>query len=157
MAGDFSLDHVDNSPDFNLDTLFLGDSEHQEEGDQSQFKLIDTSCSYYEPNEVTDILSDTNNDLSIFYLNAQGLKAHWDSICNLLNEMGTSSYAFDKIGITELFNMTSGEYSLPGYHAIEYIKRNDSNSPRGGIGMYVKEKFQFKVLTDLSIFIKTYF
>ena len=131
----------------------MEDLEQQEEGDQSQFKLLDNSCSYYEPNEVTDILSDTNNDLSICCLNAQGLKAHWDSFCNLLNEMGTSSYGFDIIGITELFNMTSGECSLPGYHPIEYIMRDDSNSPRGGIGIYVKEKFPFKVRTDLSIFI----
>ena len=39
------------------------------------------------------------------------------------------------------------------YHPIEFIKRNDSNSPRGSVGIYVKEKFQFKERTDLSIFI----
>ena len=65
----------------------------------------------------------------------------------------TQSGSFDIIGVTELFSMGSNQCELNGYHPIIYKTRNDTMSARGGVGMYIKETYQFSERSDLSIFI----
>ena len=72
------------------------------------------------------ILYESKDDnLSLFSLN-------WDSFYNLIQEMGQDSCAFDVIGVTELFSMSTGECTLSGYHPLEYKTRTDSNKSREG-------------------------
>ena len=90
-------------------------------------------------------------------MNCQGLRAHWDSFYNLLQEMGSDTCSFDVIGITEIFSMNKGECSLSGYHPLEYTTRNESNNSKGGSGMYIKNTYKYKIRHDLSIFIPNIF
>jgi hypothetical protein len=71
--------------------------------------------------------------------------------------MGKDSNYFDIIGITELFGMTEGECYLDGYYPLEFATRNGSNNSRGGVGIYVKNKYKYKQRPDLSIFIPNVF
>ena len=90
-------------------------------------------------------------------LNCQGLKAHWDSFHNLLWEIGGEQNCLDFIGITELYSMNSGDCILNGYHPLEFKTRNDTNNSRGGIGLYIRDKYQYKLGSDLSVFIPNIF
>jgi hypothetical protein len=49
--------------------------------------------------------------------------------------------------------MNIGECFLNGYHPLEFKTRNDTTKSRGGIGLYIREKYPYEVRSDLSIFI----
>ncbi len=59
----------------------------------------------------------------------------------------------DIVGITEVFGLSKSEYSLPGYHPLEFKTRHDTNDSRGGIGVFIKDTFEYKIRQDISIFI----
>ena len=149
---DIDLDHINADPEYNLQSLCENDNP---DGDTSPYELSNTSCKYYEPCNVKSALS--GNDLSMFGLNCQGLRAHWDSFYNLICDMSGNSHHFDIIAITELYGMTKGDCIIPGYHPLEFKVRNDSNNSRGGIGIYIKNVHKYKVRNDLSIFIPNIF
>ncbi len=90
-----------------------------------------------------------------FCFNSQGLCAHWDAFNGLIDTMhgNSSTSSFDVIGITELYGMNPNECRLNGYHPLEYKTRTDSESSRGGVGIYVKKDYRFSTRKDLSIFI----
>ena len=67
--------------------------------------------------------------------------------------MCADTHNFDVIGITELFSLTSGECSFPGYLPIECNVRSDNNNSRGGVGIYIKDCYDYKLRTDIFIFI----
>jgi len=71
--------------------------------------------------------------------------------------MGRDRNSFDVIGVTELFGMSPGECSLPGYYPLEFTTRKDSPNTKGGIGIYVKDNHKYKVRSELSIFIRHIF
>ena len=152
MAGDITFEHISTQNRFDLENMFQNDPLSEEASD-SPFDSCNSTCLYYEPHAVNEAFSQTNDDFSVFCLNCQGLRAHWDSFYNLIQEMGGGNQTFDIIGVTELFGMTNGECSLPGYHPLEFTVRNDSANSKGGIGIYIKESHKYKVRDDLSIFI----
>ena len=88
----------------------------------------------------------------MFCFNTKGLRSHWDSFIYLINDMHGSSIneAFDILGVTELYGMTSGECNLSGYHPIIFNTRQDTSYSRGGVGLYIKDSFRVTVRTALS-------
>jgi exonuclease III len=59
----------------------------------------------------------------------------------------------DIIGLTEIIKIhTNGNYDIEGYQPIDYRTREDGND-RGGVAMYIKNKIDYKVCNDLSVFI----
>ena len=103
----------------------------------------------FEPSNMNHLLSDQNSALSMFCLNTQGLRAHWDSFKDLINTMHGSSIdeAFDIIG------MSNGECNLDGYHPMVFKTRDDTVCSRGDVGIYAKNTYKMTSRTDLSIFI----
>ena len=113
--------------------------------------MIDNSCDYYQ--NIQD-----RNALSLFCLNCQGLKAHWESFCNLVSDIHGELYEhyFDIIGNTELYSMSRGEYSLDGYHALEFKTCDETTGSRGGVGMYIKKNINYIIREDLSVLFQIY-
>ncbi len=142
MGDDITLDHISTHLSCSLSELY-----NKEVSDNyivcSPYTTINNTCDYYEPKNVSDLLKLQNNSLSMFCLNTQGLRAHWDAFTDLIDKMNnnTSANSFDIIGITELYSMTQNDCSLNGYHPIEYRIRNDTTLSRGGVGMYIKSTF----------------
>ena len=159
MTGDdVSLDQMSMQSSHDLIKL-LNDDIADDDINDSPYSMVNNACDYYQPNEVRQLLDHEKISLSIFCLNCQGLKAHWDAFCNLTDEMNNENCtgSFDVIGITELFHMSKGEYTLNNYHAFEFKTRNDTLTARGGIGMFIKENLQYNIRDDLSIFIPNIF
>jgi hypothetical protein len=152
MADDVTFEHINTQNRYDLQQLFQNDPLSENVSD-SPFDLCNSTCLYYEPHAVNKVFSETNEEFSIFCLNCRGLRAHWDSFYNLVHEMGGDRHSFDIIGVTELFAMSRGECSLPGYYPLEFTTRNDSSNSKGGIGIYIKDNHTYKVRSDLSIFI----
>ncbi len=99
--------------DVNIDLKNLLENNIDEEHEVSPFDICKNSCKYYDPSNVKVNFSDLD-ELSMFCINTQGLRAHWDAFYNLLQEIGNEASNFDIVAITEIFGMTKNEYSLPG-------------------------------------------
>ncbi len=154
MEDSITLDHINTQTNYDLSELYNNEFSN-DDVIGSPYNIIDNTCEYYEPNNVKELLAHENNSLSMFCLNTQGLRAHWDSFTNLIDSMNsdTSTNSFDIIGITELYSMSQNECSLNGYHPIEFRTRNDTTQSRGGVAIYIRENLQYSFREDLSIFI----
>jgi len=69
----------------------------------------------------------------------QGLRAHSDFFYNLLYNKDSNIGGFDVIGVTELLSMAEGQCILTGYHPLEIAARNNSNSSKGGVCVFIKD------------------
>ena len=156
MEDEITLDHISTQSTYDLVKLF-NDSELDEDFSESPMDIIDNTCNYYDPSGVKELLNQEKNYVSLFCLNCQGLRAHWDSFHNLVWETCGDGNAFDIIGITELYSMNISECALNGYHSLEYKTRNDTTISRGGIGLYIQERLQYDIRPDLSVFIPNVF
>ena len=102
------------------------------------------------------MLRSSQGEISLFCLDCQGLRAHWDSFCSLIYEMGSNTDGFDVIEVTEPFSMAEGQCLVTGYHPLEFATRNNSNSSKGGVGVYIKDTLKLNKRDDLCIFILKY-
>jgi hypothetical protein len=123
-----------------------------EENIDSPFSQLVNDCDYYEPKQFHDKFSEIRKLTSYFHLNCRSLSSNWDSFRDLLCELHGDSFSFDFIGISEVFNCDKdSRLALPGYHNIITRCRNNRNG--GGVGLFVKDTFDFKIRNDLSVFV----
>ena len=87
----------------------------------------------------------------VFHINCTGLLSNWDSFYDLMCQWNNDSFSFDRIGIRENYQ-TLGDtrLSLNGYHDSINLSRDDG--PRGGVGLFLKDNINFKILEDISVF-----
>ena len=71
----------------------------------------------------------------------------------LIHDMGSGIEVLHVIGVTEIFSMENDACSLPGYHPIEFKTRNDTNNSKGGVGIFLRDCYNYNKRMDLSIFI----
>ena len=152
MEGKITIDQIGTQSMYDL-VKMCDNNDSDEDLSDSPFATLDNSCDYYDPSGVKDILTKEPNNISLFCLNCQGLRSHWDSFHNLIWKTCGDSNAFDIIVITELFSMNKDECALNGYYPLEFRTRDDTNSSRGGVGLYIRDKYNYELRTDLSVFI----
>ena len=95
------------------------------------------SSKYYEPNEMTTLLKNTNKHFSFFHLNISSLPFHFEELSTLISEHNLN---FDFLGISEsrlkLNQNPLTSVQLPGDN-IEYPPTECDN---GGTFLYVKKR-----------------
>ena len=149
------LDQLRNNNTFDLLSLYNSylESENESHSDNSPFESLNNECKYYLPDEMKEFEVVHDKSTSYFHLNRQGLLSHWDNFLNLLNNIH-SSFTFDFIGISELFEIfEEKQVRLPGYHPLKFRTRDDNDDNKRGVGLYIKDNIQFEVRKDLSVFI----
>jgi hypothetical protein len=98
------------------------------------------------------ITQDISNSSSFFHLNCRGLSANWESFKALLCDLQSESFMFDFIAISEIFKHSRDKrLKLPEYHNLLSSCRDDS--PRGGVGIFIKDHINYKIRDDISVFI----
>lgn len=111
-------------------------------------------CQYYSPHSfhvMKNSLNDTRNGIpkfSLFHNNVRSLKRNFESLeTHLLNEL---EYHFSVIGVTEtkIANSDQPEQlpSLSGYE-FEFVP---SPLSAGGVGMFISDKFKYKIIEKTS-------
>ena len=114
----------------------------------------DSFCIYYTPDEVAQTIGNEKNQLSILSLNCRSINANWDSLNQLIYNVTSEHCRFDFIGLTEVFKIYDDfNYSIQGYHHIEFNTRDDADDGHGGVGIYVNSDMSYCRRDDLSIFI----
>ena len=150
METNINLDRLERENDFDFSYLyehFVSDSEQTE-------STISNKCSYYVPSDFRNAISAHGENFSVFSLNCRSLPAHWHEIKDLIACMSSSEFSFDIIGFSEIFRPKSGiAYSLEGYHELLTNIREETDDGRGGVGIFIKDKYTFNIRTDLSVFL----
>lgn len=155
MAGgldSISFDQVRENANYNFKHLYEAHDDSDEYGD-SPLRQCVSNCEYYDPDTFSRLTVDGyTKSLSYFHLNCRSLSANWDSFHDLLCEVHNTNFSFDFIGVSEVFRTENdSRLVLPGYHNV--ITRYRDDDGRGGVGLFVKDMFNFRIREDLSVFI----
>ena len=67
------------------------------------FQYSISSCDYNEPEQFRNKYEHSKGDSSYFHLNCRGISSNWDSFHTLLCELHGDSFAFDFLGISDLY------------------------------------------------------
>ena len=124
------------------------------EDTDSPFTNGNVDCNYYSPEEFLNNSKDRENcrTTSYFHSNCRSLSHNWDSLVELLCEIQNDNFNLDFIGLSEVYNCErDNRLKLKGYHDLVVKFRTDDG--RGGIGLFIKEEFEFKIRNDISCFI----
>ena len=156
MKGSISLDNVRTGSEYDLISIYQ-DADDDITDTDSPFNLCNFGSDYYETNQFTDLIQSNyserkHDSTSYFHLNCRGLSSNWDSFKQLIFDTTCDTFMFDYIGISECFKTHDDpRLRLPGYQPL--ISRSRENSPRGGVGLFIRDEVNFKIRDDLSVFI----
>jgi len=93
----------------------------------------------------------TNHKYKVLHINIQSLSSSFDRLTTMLTELEGKGILFDFILLCEtwLNEINAKSYNLPGY---KYVYKNRSKQPRGGVGIYVKDIYNFTLIEEISFF-----
>jgi hypothetical protein len=113
------------------------------------FNIPDTS--YINTDAIKEALHNHNaSKYSCLHLNIQSLPSKFDRLKELLKELNNANINIDFILLCETFLNDSNTqlYNLQGYNL---ISQNRSRLARGGVAIYVKSEYNYKLRNDLSV------
>lgn len=146
---DTLIDHVPMDKEFNLSGYLnkcADDEDHIN-------PLWNINSDYHVIENLKDNLqlnSQMPHEYATLHLNIQSLPAKFDKLKLLLNELKEQTIELDFVLLCETFitdNMAS-HFTLPGYN---FVYNNRSKS-RGGVAIYINNKFNFIRRHDLELF-----
>ena len=145
IVGDSSFDFLsvlnDSDPDF----------ENNFEFSDSPYDNVSLSCQYIDESEFAVKFSSCT-DLTMCSINIQNLSSKFSDLSQMIFNMNRSKSSPDIICLQELWRFPDeASFKLEGYHPLVYKLRHN-NVQGGGIGIYVKSKFSFNILNEMSIF-----
>jgi hypothetical protein len=86
-------------------------------------------------------------------LNIQSLPAKFSEFSEFISLMANNHCSPDIICLQELWQFPANvNFKLKGYHPLMYSLRRN-NVQGGGVGIYLKDKFEYTVLDGLSLFV----
>ena len=86
------------------------------------------------------------------HLNIQSLPAKHDKLITLINNLVREEIHMDFILLCETFlkDGFTQHFNIPGYNLV--CKNRQSNAKGGGVAIYIKNEYDYKVREDLSLF-----
>ena len=114
---------------------------------------------YYETDEIKPVLYKNKQfKYHTLHLNIQGLMSSLDHLKHLIHKLETNHIHIDFILVCETFlhgiykdKTFSKLCEISGY---KFVYKNRINRAKGGVGLYIKNDYQFKARDDLSTFIE---
>ena len=113
--------------------------------------LLEIQSQYYDVDKINTLIDLNNNyEYSALHLNIQSLPAKFEELKHLLSELHEQGVTLDFILLCETFitDKTSHLYNIAGYDLVT----NNRDSARGGVAIYINNKFNYNIRSDLSIF-----
>ena len=132
------------------------------------YNLSDKLLDFYGNDTDTNPYSSTNSN-SIFYdtctfttkfknspssiyisLNIRSLQCNHLPLCSMINDFLKNNINVDVIALQEIWNIQHIEaINIPGFN---FVHEQRKSSRGGGVGFFIAEKFNYKILNGLSIF-----
>ena len=122
-----------------------------DDGEDDISKFGDQDCSYYNVDELEQSMNDVNFKYKALHLNVRSLNKNFDKLKLLLTELQQIKCSPDFIMICETFlnDDSCSSHHLPGY---SFVEKHRTATMGGGVALYIKEGFSYKIRDDLSIF-----
>ena len=119
------------------------------------FDNLNIECKYYDESSLVASFSGINNPL-ILNANIQSLSSKFNRLSEMISILGNEDTLFDIIALQEIWDIKDlKSLALPGYH--ELVFKSRSNARGGGVGFYIREGLNFKVIDELSLFNESIF
>ena len=155
----YSIDNIQRDFDFDFISVLNNadaDSDLNIDFSESPYNSLSISCSYIDEKEFNTKFAN-HNELTLCTINLQSISAKFGNFSQMINFMQHSNSSPDVICIQELWQFPDNAlFKLNGYHPLVYKLRRNSVQG-GGVGIYIKSKFTFNILDDLSIFMDRIF
>jgi hypothetical protein len=149
-------EHEDNlSSDDNLRTKL--EALYDRNNDSNILAQFDIDSKYYEIDEMKQINCHTTSDgfkYKILHLNIQGLMSSLENLKHFLNKLESNDIHIDFILLCETFLNEPNQQmhcSIAGY---EFICRNRIKRKKGGVAIYINNRYQFKIKDEISTFVE---
>ena len=142
MIGELDISQIEENAIFNLNDIYnAAISEHDDIND-SPLTLSNDACKYIDPFQFNEFSKNVHNSMSCFHLNCRGLSSNWESFHELIDQLRNDTFAFDFIGISEVFKCDLDQrINLQGYHPL--ISRHRGDDTRGAVGLFIKQNVKY--------------
>ncbi len=140
-------------PDVDLNRLL---NKYSDVDEQNPDEILDICSPYVDVCDIDyKMLKSTNNHNSescytSLHINIQSLPAKFDRLKILIHELLENNIEIDFILLCETFltDSTQHHFNMPGYNL---ICRNRPNTNRGGVAIYIKNKYNVTMREDIAI------
>ena len=134
-------------PSCDFKNLILNDTE---ENDSTPYHNVGHNCNYFEQDEFATKIKENIDNFSIFSQNIRSLTGKWTDFVEQVGALNYGKFKYSVICLQEIWNKPNGIlYNLPGYKHFHFSIRDPSglnNNSGGGVGLWVKEEFEFEPL-----------
>ena len=105
---------------------------------------------YYTNDDAIQVLKSKTNSLKLLSLNCQSLKAKFSQLQIYLNEFDNAECPFSIICVQETWISDHEDTSLLQLDGYNFISQPKQCSMHGGVGIYLKDTFDYKILPILG-------
>jgi exonuclease III len=115
----------------------------------NHFDLTSSSSPYIDMDEINEV-ANKNDKYTSLHINIQGLPSKFDILNSTLNDLSSKDIQVDFIMICESFltDVNQNLFNIPGY---SLVTKNRMTKRRGGIALYVKNGYNFKLRNDIGV------
>lgn len=108
-------------------------------------------CNYHDVNSLVSSINIQDHKYKALHINIRSLASKFDKLKFVLDEFQEKQCDLDFVLICETFlNDTNHKlFEIDGYKMVD---RHRTSSIRGGVAIYINNKYDFKIRNDLSIF-----
>ena len=108
-------------------------------------------CNYYDIDSLLSSVNTHEYKFHAIHINIRSLPSKFDKLKFIIDEFQEKKCELDFVLICETFlNSTNHKlFEIDGYKMVD---KHRTNSTRGGVALYVKNKYDFKIREDLSVF-----
>lgn len=129
---------------------YLLESQFTEQADINDVPELLAASPYYDNEQLLTLLSNKQKHLKLLSLNCQSLNAKHEQLNVYLNSLLQN--AFDIVCLQETWLSESSNTQLLQIDGYQMINQNYSVSSHGGLTIYLKNKFKYKILDMQNIF-----
>ena len=114
------------------------------------YSNINITSKYYDMYTLPSILTDDKSPIFLS-INIQSLNSKHSELCNQILELSSKNLQIDVIAIQETWDICQPDLlAIPGFQT--FIYKNRVNMRGGGVGFYIRNGLNFKIINNLSPF-----
>ncbi len=116
------------------------------------YSNVDITSNYYDMYTLPSISHDDTSPLFLS-INIQSLNSKHSELCNQILDLTSKNLLIDVIAIQETWDICQPDLlSIPGFQSFVY--KNRVNMRGGGVGFYVRNGINFKIIDNFSPFVR---